>query len=237
MRPRLVTFDAFDTLFTPHPAVHVQYARVAQSFGVHVDPMTVQESFKSAFKAMSARAPNYGKHLGMRYETWWEELIENLFSMHTRAVPPGLAPALVERFNGRGYRLFSDVEETLRRMDGWRGKVKIGILSNSDPRVPQILETHGIRKHFDIISLSYDSYAKPDRRIFDHTVRVADVSAGECLHVGDNLVKDYHAALHAGWQAVYLDRQGLCTDDSIASIRRLEQVLDIVHAGDGLPVA
>lgn len=80
----------------------------------------------------------------------------------------------------------------------------------------------------DFITLSYDVNAeKPHQAIFDAAKCMAmaaagDVAAGadgddggrewkgeECVHVGDDLEKDYWGARMAGWRGVWLDRVGV----------------------------
>jgi FMN phosphatase YigB (HAD superfamily) len=80
------------------------------------------------------------------------------------------------------------------------------------------------RKNPDIafVAMSYDIDAeKPHRAMFDAARRLGAAAAGlsleegttgfeewECMHVGDDLEKDYRGAENAGWRAVFLDREG-----------------------------
>jgi len=133
----------------------------------------------------------------------------------------------------------------------------LGLISNSDPRVRSILSsftptsipitpslfparytphsrhstlhTFGAA-HFAFAALSYEQKVqKPDRRIFDRALRLAQGvldelhpvarltrTGGEllgdvrqqfhCLHVGDEVGKDVVGALSAGWDVVLVDR-------------------------------
>lgn len=44
-RLRLLTFDAFGTLFAPKPSIGKQYADVAHLYGLHLQPQLVGSSF------------------------------------------------------------------------------------------------------------------------------------------------------------------------------------------------
>lgn len=80
----------------------------------------------------------------------------------------------------------------------------------------------------DFVALSYDvGFSKPDSRIFDATKKMVQEDLDhdlECLHVGDDLEKDYDAAQAAGWRSVLLDRNGEQKDHSISRIGNLTQL-------------
>lgn len=108
--------------------------------------------------------------------------------------------------------------------------LRVGIISNSDDRVSSILSSLGLRvgprrygmsseswdmgqgrDDIDFIALSYDvGVEKPDRKIFDAARELgamgSDLEPGECLHVGDDPVKDVQAAEAAGWKSLKVDR-------------------------------
>ncbi|KAL8732887.1 MAG: hypothetical protein Q9166_002488 [cf. Caloplaca sp. 2 TL-2023] len=154
-------------------------------------------------------------------------------------VPEGLVASLLRRFSSsEGYQLYDDVIPFFDHLHNWRktasasrlgpSRVQVGIISNSDDRVPSILASLGIRvagrrygssiiestKHFDIdwVVMSYDvSNEKPDRGIFDAAKALSASFMGQesaYLHVGDSIDEDYHGALKAGLQSVLLDRDG-----------------------------
>lgn len=108
-------------------------------------------------------------------------------------------------------------------------RVHVGLITNSDARVPAILTSLGIRTsdrrygsnltvdaraNFDIdsVALSCDvGHEKPNRKIFDAARSLSPFAAEDdslYLHVGDSLSSDYHGALKAGWQSVLMDREG-----------------------------
>lgn len=74
-RPLLLTFDAFDTLFTPVEPIAKQYRDVALEFGLDFAEDDIMKSFKKEFKAMNTAYPNYGKETSMTPEEWWTQLI------------------------------------------------------------------------------------------------------------------------------------------------------------------
>jgi FMN phosphatase YigB (HAD superfamily) len=171
-RNLLLTFDAFDTLFYPHPSVPEQYAAVAHEFGLSrtaVTPASVLSSFKETFRAQCKQYPNYGRADVLRGayngpQQWWGEVIRGTFTRIIKeqnaepsdiALPAGLEDALLRRFEGaQGYTLYDDVAPFLARMRTLRharsqpgpfNRVILGVISNSDDRVPAVLKALGVR--------------------------------------------------------------------------------------------
>lgn len=270
-RPLLLTFDAFDTIFTPKEPIAKQYCDVARQFGLELDEGAVMSSFKKAFKAISSSHPNYGAASRMTPESWWTTLISNtltpLLPPGTSSLPPDLPKTLYNHFStASAYTLFPDVLPFLNHLgqnsysaSHWAPRrTMLGLISNSDPRVHSILSsftptsipvtpslfparytphsrhsapyTFGAA-HFAFAALSYEQKVqKPDRRIFDRAVRLAQGVLNDlhpvarltrtgaellqdvrkqfhCLHVGDEVGKDVVGALSAGWDVVLVDRQ------------------------------
>lgn len=150
--PLLLTFDAFGTLYTPNEPIAKQYCDVAKRFGYDFEEEQLQESFKTAFKILSANAPNYGKETYKSANKWWQHLIINTL---TPLLPSGekvareLKNALYDQFaTSAGYRMHPDVPEFLKLVRSsfqasvWAPKrTMLGIISNSDPRIRLILNT------------------------------------------------------------------------------------------------
>lgn len=157
-------------------------------------------------------------------------------------MPKDLVPQLLNRFwCDEGYALFSDVKPLLQRIreahQAEKTQVVVGVITNSDNRVPDILTSLGLRvsplryggrpqdgtgaQHdIDFTVMSYDvGYEKPDKRIFSAAEEVlktklesegaaeSDLSKWRKVYVGDQHDKDVVGALGAGWNAVIIDRE------------------------------
>lgn len=105
-------------------------------------------------------------------------------------------------------------------------KISVGVITNSDDRVPVILSSLGLkigsRRHgmypptqdsnsgedVNFVVMSYDvGYEKPALEIFNAAADLACVSPAHgdwCLHIGDDLDKDLKAAEAAGWDGILL---------------------------------
>ncbi|KAF2725095.1 haloacid dehalogenase-like hydrolase [Polychaeton citri CBS 116435] len=203
-RNLLLCFDAFGTIFEPKRSVFQQYAEVARQLGLGgFSDHDVSDAFKQAFKQESKEHPNYGKKSDMGAERWWTNIITNTFRPllpEGQQLPKELAPRLLTRFGSKeGYHIFPDFIPTLRAFQQRPqsspfDKVVIGVITNSDDRVPGILSSLGLRvsplryglppprdrgvysgdtfelDNFDIHfhCMSYDvGFEKPEKRIFE----------------------------------------------------------------------
>lgn len=181
-RTLLLTFDAFGTLFHPHPPVPDQYAATAHEYGLPRDivtPTKIKAAFKDVFRAHLKRYPNYGRAdvLRGRYggpRQWWEEVIRGSFrqvlapegkggfpgeqvpvsgGVEEYELPDSMIEALVNRFAGaEGYILYEDVGPFFARMREIRtaptrsfDRILLGVISNTDDRVPSVLKALGLR--------------------------------------------------------------------------------------------
>jgi len=116
--------------------------------------------------------------------------------------------------------------------------VIVGIITNSDDRVPSILRDMGLRVNtrryhpsigfydhledndadIDFMTMSYDvEHSKPDPEIFKAAYRLSGVQGEDvqCIHVGDNLEEDVKGAERAGWQGVLLQRKAPSGESSV----------------------
>lgn len=83
---------------------------------------------------------------------------------------------------------------------------RLGVISNADGRIEALLESRGLREHFEfVIDSQVVGVEKPDPRIFMAGVERMGVSARECLYVGDLYPVDVLGARGAGLQALLLD--------------------------------
>ncbi|KAF2464743.1 HAD-like protein [Lindgomyces ingoldianus] len=202
-RNLFLAFDAFGTLFTPKAPIEAQYGEIAKRHGIDCpSEKLLKQSFKAAFKEESTKHPNYGKALDMGAETWWENVIKKTFLpflKQNQQLPQPLISDLWMRFSTKeGYVMYPDVLpffEMLRHSKAlsnsshsWRWeKTVVGVITNSDDRVPRVLESLGLKigprragssalrtergsldHDISFVVLSYDvGYEKPDPRMFN----------------------------------------------------------------------
>ncbi|KAF4984795.1 hypothetical protein FZEAL_86 [Fusarium zealandicum] len=195
-RNLLLCFDAFGTLFRPIRPVAQQYAEVARQcgFGSFSDH-ELQSSFRSAIKQEGKKNPNYGKSTGLGATKWWTNVIHNTFTpflKDSQPLPRDLAPRLLHRFASKdGYDTEPNLVSTLQSLGRHKSQmgfenVIVGVITNSDDRVPGILSSFGLNVSplrsstgidprtvpnqdydIDFHCMSYDAgVEKPDELIF-----------------------------------------------------------------------
>ncbi len=85
----------------------------------------------------------------------------------------------------------------------------LGILSNWDPGLRDILRNGGIYDFFDQVIISSETgFLKPDENIFRIALEKAGLLNTECLLVGDNYYDDVLGAAKAGMKSVLINPEG-----------------------------
>ncbi|CAI6340118.1 unnamed protein product [Periconia digitata] len=226
-RNLFLAFDAFGTLFEPNSSIPKAYGQAALRHGISFidkpehelvlkDYDPVKKSFSRAFKSETTRNPNYGKATGLGAEKWWANVINGTFQPFlkpSQQVPNALISELLTRYSTKqGYNLFTDVLPLFRMLkdhaskdrsaSSWKwDKTVVGIITNSDDRVPSVLESFGLNigprrvgscvqrpakattdddDDISFVVLSYDvGHEKPDRRIFEAAEQILSQTLSE----------------------------------------------------------
>lgn len=104
---------------------------------------------------------------------------------------------------------FADAHETLKvlRDRGYR----LGIVANQNEGTEKRLKAFGLLEYFDAIVASAEiGIAKPDKRIFEKALELADCQPQDSVMVGDRLDNDIRPAKALGMKTVWI-RKGLAT--------------------------
>ncbi|EUC47372.1 hypothetical protein COCMIDRAFT_90319 [Bipolaris oryzae ATCC 44560] len=164
----LLCLDAFDTLFTPSTPIPTAYRQAASRHGIQIpSTQSLASSFKSSFKNTSRKYPNYGRSTtGLSPEKWWKTIIQDTFApflQQGQTVPEELTSELLEHYSSsKGYKVFDDVNPLFsmlrnakqQRSYSWPwGTTIVGIITNSDDRIPSVLSSFGL----DVASRRYSN--------------------------------------------------------------------------------
>jgi putative hydrolase of the HAD superfamily len=91
--------------------------------------------------------------------------------------------------------------------------LQLAVISNSDDRLPKVLDQKQLTQYFDLIVTSHEcGFEKPDKRIFEKVLKHFGVAPEEALHVGDDVEKDFRAARNLGMSALIVDANGRMKD-------------------------
>lgn len=215
--PKVVSFDAFNTLFAPRRPVLQLYSEIAQRHGLTVPQEHLEQNFPVVFKQMMLKHPNYGKN-SLKYINWWATVISNTY--HPHETPKEFVEECIACFStDEVYGAFEDARGILQKLHSNPEFVTV-VASNGDPRIPQVLKSLDLLKYFQKTYISYEmNVSKPDRAFYDHIIddlrgpfTPKDVMLQNSWHVGDELQKDLNGAVNAGWNGVLVDRDGAYID-------------------------
>jgi putative hydrolase of the HAD superfamily len=217
---KVVFFDAGGTLFKPYPSVGHVYARTAAKHGVRVKAEQVEKEFHKAWHLRNRLHAATDLTSERIERQWWYGLVRDVFgNLNAFKNFDAFFEELYDLFaRAECWRLFDDTLPVLERLkaEGYR----LGIISNWDHRLFTIVEQLGLSSFFEHVTASSKvGSAKPGRRIFQHALKALNVPVSQTMHVGDSLVDDYHGAVAAGLQAVFLDRNRAPTRESLRRSR------------------
>jgi len=102
---------------------------------------------------------------------------------------------------------------------------RIGVISNADGRIEEVMRRCGIADCFQSITDSgLVGYEKPHPEIFRLALASLDAKPAESLYVGDVYSVDYLGATGAGMHAVLMDVSGAYADKGVARVESLESL-------------
>jgi putative hydrolase of the HAD superfamily len=199
-----VLFDAGDTLLAPAPSFQGRFLAVAADRGLPLEEAAVDAAIADAVRA--AEWPSDWTDPATQREFWTGFYRQVLADLGHGEKDMELADALFEAFSDpAGYRLFDDVRPALDELAA-RG-IKLGVVSNFEPWLQDILDLQGIGDRFAAVAISGTlGVAKPDPEIFKAALEEAGADPEATVHVGDQPVNDVDAARAVGLTPVLIDR-------------------------------
>ena len=105
------------------------------------------------------------------------------------------------------FEAFPDAAPALARLHA--GGLRVVAASNWDSSLPQVLERTGLAGLLDgVVSSAAAGAEKPDARLFEAALELAEAAPQEAVHVGDRPDKDVDGARALGMRAVLIARDG-----------------------------
>ncbi|RLV93662.1 Uncharacterized protein JA1_002386 [Spathaspora sp. JA1] len=238
-RPNFISFDLFDTLYTPKQPVRLTYYQIAHDeFKINKSLTSITQELPIIYQEIFTKYPNYGKGVLPSWDIWWRKLIIQLFQLDKdQPQTKQLCDRLIQYYSGEAYKVYDDVVPTLESLT--EQGVKLVITSNSDYRIYDILKYLDLLKYFtpDDIFLSYDvGYVKPSVEFFNKVVATVykqqhhqqhqeltipdEEYRKNCWHIGDSHDKDFIGCIASGWQGIYLQRQPNSYNEDYISVTK-----------------
>lgn len=207
---KAVFFDVGGTLLRVHPSVGEVYARHARAYGFDGDAGDLNKQFRVEWKNLGG-LEGLGRKKGVAVEKeFWRKLVRQTFAPFGGLQDfDAYFTHIYEVFrDASSWRVYEDVLESgiLHTLKS-RGVV-LGVISNWDSRLPQILKNTGLADYFQfVLASTVVGSAKPDAGIFAEALRLSGVSADRACHIGDELHTDFEGARNAGLHSILLDRE------------------------------
>ena len=114
---------------------------------------------------------------------------------------------------------------------------RLGLITNGDAEGQRAkVRKAGLEPLFDSILVAGEfGVAKPDPRVFNHTLECLEVTAGEAWMVGDNLYADVGGAQAVGIYGVWVDWRGNGLPDNTPAIpdRIIQSIAELHPANTG----
>ncbi len=198
--PAVLLFDAGNTLvFLDEDAV----AAIAAAEGVSVGPGQVQTAQGGARREYEERL-----RAGASHDAGLPVYVRALF--RGLGAPFDRLDVLVARFE-REHARFNlwrrvpdGVPEALSRLRA--AGVRLGVVSNSEGAVEELLEAVGLRPFLElVVDSGREGVSKPDPEIFRRALERMEASPADAIYVGDVPGVDVAGARAAGLGAVLLD--------------------------------
>jgi putative hydrolase of the HAD superfamily len=204
-----VTFDITGTL-VHSPRLSEIYWQVLHRHGHRVRLRAVRRELPHTFREMACRVDHrwdrFTAHPGGE-RGYWRAFLDRLCRRLDTHEPSRFAAAeLFDRFRrAESWEIFEDVVPTLESLA--EQGLRLGVVSNWDHRLPDLLADLGLAPFFDAITYSSQcGVEKPHPHIFLQCLAALDVPPARALHVGDRALEDAEGALGAGLRALRLDR-------------------------------
>jgi len=209
-KPQVIFFDAAGTLLEVRGSVGEIYSRIASQYGCEADADHLQQNFARWFRLQPPMAFPAGTDENKLHEMekgWWRNLVRAVFAdCGTFSHFDEFFDDVFEQFRkAELWRVYDDVVPALTELE-LRG-IRLGVISNFDSRLFDVLEAVGLAPFFDSVHISTRvGAAKPDAAIFQAALSTHQIEPHQAWHVGDSLREDIEGAEAAGLRAILLDR-------------------------------
>lgn len=213
-RLRLITFDVTDTLLKFKSSPGKQYGEIGAMYGILCDNSVLGANFKAHWRRMNEEHPNFGLNSGLGWENWWRNVVKGTFKDSTLIAEDKSLDELADHLINV-YKTSACWQHCLgapNLLSYIRSKgIPMGIISNFDPRLNQILANFKMKHFFQFVITSYETgMEKPDTKIFAKAMsisKIGNLQPDECLHIGDKPLLDYYGARNSGWHAALIDER------------------------------
>ena len=213
-RPSFVFFDAGNTLITSHFRIDTIYASTFRKYGADLPEgdaaravlgPRISDVWRAAQEALREGEDRYSLPGGER--AFWRRFVDEIADRAELTFDrQGAFEELYEYYTrAEAWDVYEDVRPTLVSLAA--AKVRMGVISNWDRRLPTLLDTLGLASYFDPIVVSaIEQVEKPSPELYTRAAARAGVDPARCLHIGDSEPLDIEGGRAAGMEALLVVR-------------------------------
>ena len=209
MKFAAVFFDAGETLVHPHPTFPGLLAEILRREGHDVPAETIRDLTHIVFDRFrqAAETNELWTTSPERSRRFWHDVYGTYLRELGIPRDDELIDVVYTGFTDlANYVLFEDVVPALDRLR--EGGLKLGVVSNFEVWLEQLLEVLGVSEYFGVRVISgAEGLEKPDPRIFEIAMERAGVAPEASVYVGDNPEFDVDPAAAVGMFPVLIDRR------------------------------
>jgi putative hydrolase of the HAD superfamily len=225
---RAVFFDVDFTLIYPGPAFQGEgYRDFCLRHGVEVDPSRFHAAVIAASHILDREQDAvYNPQIFVDYTA---HIIRDMGGSGD-AVEACAAEMYQEWALCQHFLLYDDVPASLETLAD--NDILIGLISNSHRSLESFQEHFELDGLIDVaVSSSQHGFMKPHPSIFEAALKLAGVTAGDAMMVGDSLTQDIDGARGVGMRGVLVRRSGAgegTLDSDVPVIRSLTELPELL---------
>lgn len=209
----VIFLDAVGTLFEVQESVGSIYSKFASLYGFNVSAYELNSSFREVFRNSPSAIFDCSlslNELPKLEKMWWKKVVSKTFSSVMDLSQFSDFDQFFEQVfdyfaTGDAWTVYPEVESVLR---AWNARgVELGVVSNFDSRLTQVLDELGLTHYFSSITISTQvGVAKPSPDIFLKALENYHYAPQQALHIGDQWDDDFQGAEGAGLTGIWLVR-------------------------------
>ncbi len=217
-KPKCIVLDVGDTLLHIQKSPAHVYHSILEKHGFLPPGIPLEQLysvFRIAMKEMNSKPnPDHRDRYVIHPEGndgWWKELILRFL----QKMNPQISNTPSEEVFLEIFQVFDDIS-AWRIEKGFpllvvyckRESISLGIISNWDLRLRNILSKLDLIPYFQFILISAEfGYEKPSLKIFEEAERFAGCKGNQLVYVGDKPELDYYPPRERGWKSFLISKE------------------------------
>jgi putative hydrolase of the HAD superfamily len=204
---KAVFFDADDTLITIKDSIGIHYLKVFNKYGFDypisgLNIIIKNTWFNNRNKYLNAEN-DYQTSIEQEKDFWINFVKEVCQSCNINYSNQLLEEVYFEFSKAETRNPMPDAINVLEYLKN--NNYKIGIISNHDLRLKNVLSELGLYEYFDYFFVSATlGYKKPSEKVFSKVLELTNFNKDQIVYIGNSYDLDYLGAKNAGWKALLL---------------------------------